>query len=99
MRQDTGLPAAVEVAVYRTAAEAVTNVVRHSTARAAAWRSPERPDVVLTVDDDGHVTDTWHAGVGLTSMRERAVELGGTFVASSGPDGFHVRVTYPGNMT
>lgn len=30
--------------------------------------------VVLTVDDDGISLDTWHAGVGLASMRERAVE-------------------------
>jgi signal transduction histidine kinase len=89
-------PAAVEVAVYRSVSEAVTNVVRHSTARRCrvAVASSGRT-VVLTVDDDGHVLETWHAGVGLTSMRERAVELGGTFVASSGPSGFHVKVTYP----
>jgi signal transduction histidine kinase len=89
-------PAAVEVAVYRSASEAVTNVMRHSTARrcqvavATSGRS-----VVLTVDDDGHVFGAWQAGVGLTSMRERAVELGGTFIASSGPSGFHIKVTYP----
>lgn len=94
-----GLPAAVEVAVYRTAAEAVTNVVRHSDAqhcRIAIRRTGD--DVVLTADDDGYVGDTWHAGVGLTSMRERAVELGGTFLASSGPDGFHITATYPGRQ-
>jgi signal transduction histidine kinase len=91
------LPAAVEVALYRSASEAVTNVVRHSAARrcTVAITAPG-PDVVLTVDDDGHVAETWHAGIGLQSMRERAVELGGTFVATSGPSGFHIRVTYPG---
>ena len=90
------LPAAVEVAVYRSASEAVTNVVRHSSARrclvAIAFNGG---DVVLTVADDGRVSDTWHAGVGLTSMRERAVGLGGTFIASSGPDGFQIEMTYP----
>jgi signal transduction histidine kinase len=90
------LPAAVEVAVYRSASEAVTNVVRHSTAhRCQVAVAINGSNVVLTVDDDGHVFDTWHAGVGLTSMRERAVGLGGTFIASSGPDGFQIKMTYP----
>ncbi len=90
------LPAAVEVALHRTATEAVTNVVRHSSARRCAVSvKAEGADVVLRVDDDGEVTTPWYAGVGLTSMRERAVELGGSFVAGSGPHGFHVRATYP----
>ncbi len=90
------IPAAVEVALYRTAAEAVTNVVRHSTAqRCEVSISKAGADVVLSVRDDGRVADTWYAGVGLTAMRERALELGGSFLASSGPDGFHVEATYP----
>jgi signal transduction histidine kinase len=90
------LPAAVEVAVYRSASEAVTNAVRHSTARQCRVSlTTSGANIVLTVDDDGQVFDTWHAGVGLISMRERAVELGGTFIASSGPSGFHIKVTYP----
>jgi signal transduction histidine kinase len=89
-------PAAVEVAIYRTAVEAVTNVIRHSTARQCQVKViTSGPNVVLTVVDDGDVFDTWRAGVGLTSMRERAVELGGTFIASSGPTGFHIKATYP----
>ncbi len=89
-------PAAVEVAVYRSACEAVTNVVRHGTAhRCEITVATDDTSVILTVDDDGAIHHTWHAGVGLTSMRERAVELGGTFVASSGPSGFHIRVSYP----
>ncbi len=90
------VPAAVEVALYRTAAEAVTNVVRHSPAQHCEVSiSKAGADVVLSVDDDGRVSDTWYAGVGLTAMRERAVELGGSFLASSGPDGFHIKATYP----
>ncbi len=93
---DLVVPAAVEVALYRTAAEAVTNVVRHSAGSVCRVSiATDGADVLLTVDDNGGVTDTWHAGVGLTSMRERAIELGGTFSASSGPSGFHVRVVYP----
>jgi signal transduction histidine kinase len=89
-------PAAVEVAIYRAASEAVTNVVRHSKARRCRVAIARNgPDITLEVDDDGAVSETWHPGVGLTSMRERAVELGGDFVASSGPAGFHIRVSYP----
>jgi signal transduction histidine kinase len=90
------LPAAVEVAVYRTASEAVTNVVRHSTAtHCRVALATSGANIILTVDDDGHVVDTWSPGVGLASMRDRAIELGGTFIASSGPSGFHIKVSYP----
>lgn len=90
------LPAAVEVAVYRTIVEAVTNVVRHSSAtRCRVCLATDGREVRLDVSDDGAVFDTWSAGVGLTAMQERAVELGGSFLASSGPDGFHIEATYP----
>ncbi len=93
---DLDVPAAVEVALYRTATEAVTNVVRHGQARHCVVSTAKSGgDVTLTVDDDGPISDIWHAGVGLTAMQERAVELGGTFLASSGPDGFHIKATYP----
>jgi signal transduction histidine kinase len=95
---DDGLdvPAAVEVALYRTATEAVTNVLRHSRAQHCVVSTAEMgSDVVVSIDDDGPVSDTWFPGVGLTAMRERAVGLGGAFLASSGPDGFHVKATYP----
>ncbi len=96
VEDDLNVPAAVEVALYRTAAEAVTNVVRHGRAQHCVVSMVRTgADMVLSVDDDGRVSDTWYAGVGLTAMRERAVELGGTFLASSGPDGFHVKATYP----
>ncbi len=94
------LPAAVEVAVYRTATESLTNVVRHSVAQhCGVSLARAGADVVLSVDDDGQVSDTWCAGVGLTAMHERADELGGSFLASSGPDGFHVKATYPRGQT
>ena len=68
------LPAAIEVAVYRSATEAVTNVQRHSNAlRCTVSVTKTRDDVVLCVKDDGPISDTWYAGVGLTAMRERAL--------------------------
>ena len=83
------LPAAVEVAAYRIAVEAMTNVARHSGARTASVRLPaEGGDLVVEVVDDGRGVDPGaHAGVGHRSMRERADELGGTFEVTSVPGG------------
>ena len=73
------LPAAVEVAAYRIVAEALTNVVRHSSASAAVVRlSVHSGMLAIAVHDDGsNVGAGWQPGVGLTSIRERAAELGG----------------------
>ena len=73
------LPAAVEVAAYRIATEALTNVIRHSTATTAAVRLTVEMDVLrLGVLDNGvNAGPEWTPGVGLTSMSERASELGG----------------------
>lgn len=89
------LPAAVEVAAYRIAAEAVTNVVRH----AGATRCSVRLEVVAgvleveVVDDGVGVDPARPAGVGLLSLRERAEELGGsTTLTCPAADGHGTRV-------
>ena len=73
------LPAAVEVAAYRIVMEALTNVVRHSSASAATVRlSASGGTLHVAVHDDGsNLESSWQPGVGLTSIRERAAELGG----------------------
>ncbi len=74
------LPAAVEVAAYRIVLEALTNVVRHAHARTCRIRLDitEAQTLCLEITDDGGgLPADYHAGVGLTAMRERAVELGG----------------------
>jgi signal transduction histidine kinase len=75
------LPAAVEVATYHIAQEAMTNVVRHAGASNCSMRLTldEEVDVLhLEVEDDGRGLGEDHtAGVGTHSMRERAEELGG----------------------
>jgi signal transduction histidine kinase len=82
------LPAAVEVAAYRIAVEAVTNAVRHTRARrchitiAVIGR-----ELSLTVDDDGGgLSPSSRPGHGLAIMRERAEEIGGTFDARTRRD-------------
>ncbi len=73
------LPAAAEVAIYRIAQEALTNVVRHADAQHCVLTLVVDDHVCLEVRDDGQgLPANCRAGVGLTSMRERAAELGGT---------------------
>ncbi len=73
------LPAAVEVAAYRIVQEALTNVVRHARARKCRVRLSVDDTLELEITDDGiGLPEDRRAGVGLSSMRERAAELGGT---------------------
>lgn len=82
------LPAAIEVAAYRIALEAMTNVSRHAAARHCCVRLSMPGDLCLEVIDDGRgLPMTVRAGVGLTSMRERAEELGGTCITETLPTG------------
>jgi signal transduction histidine kinase len=91
------LPAAVEVAVYRIAQEALTNVVRHARAKTCIVRLAVNEDVALEIVDDGvGIYAERSAGVGLSSMRERAAELGGSCVVESPPErGTRVLVRLP----
>jgi signal transduction histidine kinase len=81
----------VEVAAYRIALEAVTNVVRHAEARNCLVRlalDEENGALRLEVEDDGRgIGEDYRAGVGLTSMRERAEELGGSCEVEVIPSG------------
>ncbi|MBE2240812.1 MAG: hypothetical protein IAE81_23710 [Caldilineaceae bacterium] len=91
------LPAAVEVAIYRIANEALTNVVRHAEASTCTMQLAVSGDVELSVSDDGcGLPLAVTAGVGLISMRERAEELGGSCVITSAPrQGTTVNVWLP----
>jgi signal transduction histidine kinase len=92
------LPAAVEVAAYRIAREALTNVVRHAEARQCLLRLCLHESVLtLEVSDDGKgIADDHCIGVGWLSMRERAVELGGRCSITRGPSGgTTVQVNFP----
>jgi signal transduction histidine kinase len=83
------LPAAVEVAAYRIALEAFTNMIHHAKATTCKITAKvENHFLMLEVDDNGKgITPGTHAGVGLTSMRERATELGGEFSLERNPAG------------
>jgi len=82
-------PAAVEVAAYRIATEAITNVTRHAGARTATVTFTVTEGMLhVEVTDDGRgVSPADPVGVGLTSMRERAEELGGSCTLRPRPGG------------
>jgi signal transduction histidine kinase len=89
------LPAAVEVAAYRIATEALTNIARHSRAGSAVVTLRYADDLEVAVHDDGPDSGPWAAGTGLQSMRERVAELGGVFHAGPSPSGGEVRACFP----
>jgi len=92
-----GLPAAVEVAAYHIAGEATGNAVRHAGAGTVAVRLWEVDGCVgVEVSDDGRgLPDRIRAGVGTSSMRERAEELGGHLRIDSCSSGTTVTALLP----
>jgi signal transduction histidine kinase len=95
------LPAATEVAAYRIASEAVANAVRHG--RATSCRvcvAPGDDGLLVEVRDDGcGISADARPGVGLSSMRERATEIGGRFELTTGSEGTTVRAVLPLDAT
>jgi signal transduction histidine kinase len=82
------LNAAVEVAAYRIVLEALANVVRHAHAKQCWVRIKHEPDLlrVEVLDDGSGLPASYKPGVGLASMRQRALELGGECRIQSAPE-------------
>ena len=98
VRLPPSLPAAVEVATYSIAAEAVSNALRHSAGSTLTLTAVVRDSVlVLDVDDNGQgLHGPVGHGVGLHSMSERAAEVGGRLEVLDRPGGgCRVRATVP----
>lgn len=95
------LPAAVEVAAYRIVSEALTNVVRHAKASVCDVRIWWDEDIHVEVRDNGRgLPPDYRPGMGLTSIRERCAELGGTAtITPYAPAGTRVicRLPIPGS--
>ena len=91
------LPAAVEVAAYRIAAEACANVIRHARAtRCVIDAGTDDGWLTLTVADNGVGFGAEAAvGVGLQSLHERAAEVGGSAEIRSAPGGTTVSAKLP----
>jgi signal transduction histidine kinase len=83
------LGAAAELTAYRIVQEALTNTLRHASARRASVSIVyDQPQVRVRVIDDGTAeAPGGHRGHGIDGMRERAALHGGTLRA--GPDPNH----------
>lgn len=96
------LPPTVELAVYRVAQEALTNVLKHAVAPSSARISLAyaQPRVTLDVVDDGVGAQAHHgtpAGHGLSGMRERAALFGGDVEVGPRDGGWRVLARFGGD--
>ncbi|MCB0040288.1 MAG: sensor histidine kinase, partial [Caldilinea sp.] len=91
------IPAAIEVAAFRIVQEALNNVIRHARAHRCSITIALDDALHIAIEDDGiGLTANARSGVGLHSMRERALEVGGDCVIENGArQGLAVRVTLP----
>ncbi|MGA7541352.1 MAG: histidine kinase [Steroidobacteraceae bacterium] len=98
------LTAEEELAFFRVAQEALTNVHRHSSSPWVAIRLRARlGELVLEIEDGGRGIfpssgadhDSGGVGVGVMGMRERIRELGGSFAIESTSGGTLIRASLP----
>ncbi|MBC6459571.1 GAF domain-containing sensor histidine kinase [Actinomadura sp. HBU206391] len=90
--QSIALTGEREAVVFRVAQEALYNALRHARAtRIAVTLSASVHHVILEVQDDGGgfdaAAESGRDGLGLTSMRDRAMSVGGSLTIGSGPGG------------
>lgn len=95
-----------ELALFRTLQECLTNIHRHSGSKTASVRIEAGDErLILEVRDQGkgierEMLGSWvggkkRLGVGITGMRERMKDLGGTLEIESNAAGTLVRATIP----
>jgi len=94
----------VETAAYRITAEALTNIGKHAHATHASVRLRAAEGILcVEVSDDGRGFPTApngsRGGIGITSMRHRAEELGGALRVVTGGTGTTVTATLPLEQT
>jgi PAS domain S-box-containing protein len=82
------LPAEVEIALYRIAQEALTNVLKHAAARrVSVVLNRFENEISLVIEDDGRGFESdakpASAGLGLLGMSERVRQLGGRITVES----------------
>jgi signal transduction histidine kinase len=98
--EDRPLPDAMEVAIYRIVEESLINASRHGRARLVTITLDHRGPILLTIVDDGlGLPDQMEPGIGIHSMRERAEELGGSFlIAPAGEAGVRIEAIFPASL-
>jgi signal transduction histidine kinase len=95
----------IKVLLYRAAQEALSNVARHSRAtRIEMALEPRDGRAILTIRDNGVGFDVTAmlagpasvaSGIGLRSVREQAIAMGGKVDIASGPEGTTLEISAP----
>ena len=104
-----GLPDIVNIVLYRSVQEALTNVLRHSKADridVSLHRRPEQNEfksissnIILEIKDNGHgmnLNNSGIKGLGMIGMRERVSAVAGVCDVTSSPgEGVHISIVIP----
>lgn len=83
------IPDAISLAIYRIVQEATVNIIKYSKAASASISITIVDDaIVLTVSDDGigFYPKERSEGIGLISMRERVLAIGGSMTVITEPN-------------
>lgn len=86
----------LDLVLFRIIQEGLTNSFRHGQAdmvRITLWI--ENGCLFLTIMDNGRSTSKIVEGIGISGMRERVEQIGGTISFHNYPDGFKVRTVLP----
>ncbi len=95
------LPSELAISVYRIIQEALSNVVKHASAKRVeiSLDMDTTPDqLAIRIDDDGTGFDVaaTSAGIGIAGMRERVAALNGEFLLESAAGaGTHITIRLP----
>ncbi|QMU77560.1 sensor histidine kinase [Streptacidiphilus sp. PB12-B1b] len=99
--EPAALPQGVGLAAFRIVQEALTNIIRHSSARSAdVVVAYAKGGLRVRVADPGPLSASGGpraggSGSGLAGMRERVAALGGSLAAGPQGEGFEVRAELP----
>lgn len=87
---------AVDACVYRLVQEALTNSLRHGKATAIRIHLfQDGSRLLLSISDNGNAGDEVAEGIGLSGMKERVLQLGGSVSYSRTNSGFRVDAFIP----
>lgn len=98
------LPRDMELVVFRTVQECLTNIHRHSGSKTASIRIARHPDhITVAVEDCGNGMSretlqrlkSGGSGVGIAGMHERLRQFGGTLSIDSDSSGTQIRMKIP----
>jgi signal transduction histidine kinase len=86
----------IDLTIYRILQEALTNSLRHGSAKAiliSFWE--QQGSLIINIKDDGKGVEKIEKGMGLAGMEERLGLLGGTIEIPNHRDGFHLLIRLP----